>query len=528
MNLFSKFLIMMFLLLNYINISISQVTQEWNARYTFSSISMDGGDKIFLDNMNNIYVSGPSTGNGSGYDFVTIKYSQNGIEEWVNRYNGIGNDDDIPNDMIVDYEGNICVTGSSYFDSNQNDFLTIKYSPNGSVLWIARYSCYGNQNYPTSISTDINKNIYVTGKNFMTFLTIKYDSDGKLIWVSEYPAPFFRDVPHDIAVDDSNNVYLAGESNSDCITIKYDSRGNQEWVSIYKGSANGHDFNNSIGIDSLGNVYVSGSSIENLNSFGGYLTIKYNSKGIQQWIRFYEGTANFFTLPRAMKVDKSGNVYVTGYSTESGQGYNITTIKYNTNGDTLWRVSYHNGPNDIASDIDIDSFGNTYITGRSDGNGTGDDFVTIKYNELGIQQWAINYDFSIQFGDFGRSIFVDRNGSVFVTGNSDRDIMTIKYSQLTGIQSVSEIPDVFNLEQNYPNPFNPRTVIKYKLSMFHFVSLKVYDILGNEVASLVNENKPAGSYEVVFDGSDFPSGIYFYSLSINGNVIDTKRMVLLK
>ena len=66
------------------------------------------------------------------------------------------------------------------------------------------------------------------------------------------------------------------------------------------------------------------------------------------------------------------------------------------------------------------------------------------------------------------------------------------------------------------------------ISKFGFVALKVYDLLGNEVKTLVKEDKPAGNYETEFDGTDMPSGIYFYSLLIDGNVIDTKRMILLK
>jgi hypothetical protein len=86
----------------------------------------------------------------------------------------------------------------------------------------------------------------------------------------------------------------------------------------------------------------------------------------------------------------------------------------------------------------------------------------------------------------------------------------------------------YKLYQNYPNPFNPTTKINYELRVTNYVSVIVYDILGNEVETLVNEKKLSGSYEVEFSGSNLPSGIYFYSLSIDGNLVDTKRMILLK
>ena len=78
------------------------------------------------------------------------------------------------------------------------------------------------------------------------------------------------------------------------------------------------------------------------------------------------------------------------------------------------------------------------------------------------------------------------------------------------------------------NPFNPGTFINYEFRIAGTVVLKVHNALGNEVAELVNEKQNAGSYSVEFDGSNFPSGIYFYSLSANGGIIDTKRMILLK
>jgi hypothetical protein len=83
------------------------------------------------------------------------------------------------------------------------------------------------------------------------------------------------------------------------------------------------------------------------------------------------------------------------------------------------------------------------------------------------------------------------------------------------------------LYNNYPNPFNPSTRIQYAVSSRQFVSLKVYDVLGNEVATLVNEEKPIGSYEVEFDAIELPSGIYFYRLQA-GDFVETKKMVLMK
>ena len=101
-------------------------------------------------------------------------------------------------------------------------------------------------------------------------------------------------------------------------------------------------------------------------------------------------------------------------------------------------------------------------------------------------------------------------------------------SLVVGIKNENnDIPSEFSLSQNYPNPFNPETVINYQLPVNSKVSLKVYDVLGNEVATLVNEEKPAGKYQVNFKGSNHASGVYFYKLTA-GTFSETRKFVLLK
>ncbi len=98
---------------------------------------------------------------------------------------------------------------------------------------------------------------------------------------------------------------------------------------------------------------------------------------------------------------------------------------------------------------------------------------------------------------------------------------------ITSVETKNELPTKFHLEQNYPNPFNPTTTIKYQIPEISFVTLKVYDVLGSEIETLINEEKPVGSYEVDFDASNLSSGIYFFRLKA-GSFVETKKMVLLK
>ena len=97
----------------------------------------------------------------------------------------------------------------------------------------------------------------------------------------------------------------------------------------------------------------------------------------------------------------------------------------------------------------------------------------------------------------------------------------------TEVENVTELPTEFSLLQNYPNPFNPSTNLEFGISNLEFVSLKIYDVTGKEVMTLVNETKPAGRYMVKFDGSNLGSGVYFYKITA-GNFSDVKRMFLIK
>ena len=103
----------------------------------------------------------------------------------------------------------------------------------------------------------------------------------------------------------------------------------------------------------------------------------------------------------------------------------------------------------------------------------------------------------------------------------------VNVTPFSGITPVSNIPDKFSLSQNYPNPFNPTTNIQFDLPKQGFVSLKVYDVVGKEVATLVNEVKNVGIYDVTFDGANLSSGIYFYRLEVN-DFVAVKKMLLVK
>jgi hypothetical protein len=119
------------------------------------------------------------------------------------------------------------------------------------------------------------------------------------------------------------------------------------------------------------------------------------------------------------------------------------------------------------------------------------------------------------------------NNYIFA-GTSGSSVWRRMLSDITGLENInSEIPSSYSLSQNYPNPFNPSTVIRFQLSVAGNASLKVFDMLGREVQTLVNESLKPGTYQATFNAINYPSGVYFYRLTTN-SFSETRRMTLLK
>ena len=163
------------------------------------------------------------------------------------------------------------------------------------------------------------------------------------------------------------------------------------------------------------------------------------------------------------------------------------------------------------------------IIGMNTGYSDGENGLIIKTTNRGLT-WTSQPNpasvtlWSIDFVDSLNGFAVGNNGVILKTTNGG----------LSAVSNTNELtPDKFILSQNYPNPFNPETVISYRLTVSREVSLKVYNVLGNEVSILVHEKQNAGEYSVTFDGTNFPGGVYFYTLSSNG-YSETKKFVLLK
>lgn len=130
-------------------------------------------------------------------------------------------------------------------------------------------------------------------------------------------------------------------------------------------------------------------------------------------------------------------------------------------------------------------------------------------------------------GSYGYGCYMTNTDSGFVVGTSSY-VHKISKAPYTGIEWKSEIPSTYYLKQNYPNPFNPTTTIEFALPKQGLVSLKMYDIAGREVLTAMNTTINAGIIKYTFNGANFASGVYFYRLAVDGKLVDTKKMVLIK
>ena len=507
--------------------------QVWMKTYNGPASGDDRPEAIAIDNNENVIVIGTCDILTSDEDYVTIKYNSSGDKLWERRYD-YNNSKDEAYAVTTDKSGNIYVTGHS-----GSSIATIKYNSSGTIVWEKRYTAPGGGYHEgRSIVVDTNGNVFIAARTDHDCTTIKYSTFGVLQWVSRYYAPNSEhNEGTNIGVDASGNVYTSGnsygENSWDFLTIKHNSAGEIQWVRRYDGPSHSMDILGGFAVDDIGNIYITGQSRGNA-TFDDYVTIKYSSDGRQLWLKKYAGPSTSTDEANSLAIDASGNVYVTGFSDgfETG-GRDIATIKYNSAGVQQWLKHYNGeaGNTDQGTKIVVDISGNVYVIGSSAGANFDYDYVTIKYNSSGNEKWVRKYSGSRT--DHPLAIAVDKKKNVYVTGFSTspdlyKDIRTIKYSQNPyAIQNRVGIPNTFSLSQNYPNPFNPVTKISFSIPNNSYTKLTVYDISGKQVAELINSELDAGSYNIDFDASHLSSGTYFYRME-SGSFAEVKKMVLVK
>ena len=525
-------------------ILLSQVSSQWVSRYNRNNNGNDFPRSMAVDPQGNIYITGISHNPAGVYDATLLKYSPSGSLLWTQHYIGSGGGTDEFNSIDLDNAGNIFVTGSTYSDSVlKYDCITAKYNNNGVLQWAVKYNRNNFDDIGYFVKTDINGNVFVTGRSDSTgntkgFLTIKYNSSGELQWtVRKFGNGAAYNYPSSLAVDNNSNVYIAGthfvtNNNYDIIIIKYNTNGNEQWVARYINPGNTFDIASKMVSDNQGNLYITGNIFEGSNK--NCIAIKYDTTGTQKWADSYNGTGSNYDAGLSIAVNNSGEVFVTGVTQMSSENFDFLTIKYNSAGTRQWASNYNGISNryDYGADVITDNLGNVYVTGPEAIDTLGNkDYTTIKYGPAGNTLWVRSYNGETGGSDMSNFIKLDAGNSVIVTGNSPgngQDIVTIKYSQNVGISQISnEIPRKFSLSQNFPNPFNPSTTINFSITEKTLVRLEVFNILGELAAQPVNSLLNAGFYSAAFDASGMASGVYFYTLT-DGSKKLTKKMILIK
>ena len=421
------------------------VQEAWVARYDGQGSSYDATVDVALDAAGNAYVTGYSLGN-SGYDYLTIKYSATGQLVWEARYSGTSTGDDVPTSLAVDAAGNVYVTGSSQGQGSSYDYATLKYSPSGQQLWVARHNGTGNSD---DLAADIALNaagrVVVTGTSYQgasesyDYVTLSYEgTSGQVSWQARYSgASGSDDLPSAVALDELGNTYVTGSSyaggQSDYVTLKYAANGQLQWQTRYNGPVSGYDLARDLAVDAMGNVVVTGTS-EAAFSYD-YATVRYSPIGQAQWVARYNGAGNGYDEATALALDATGNVVVTGYADAGAENWDYVTFKYAaSSGQALWSARYNGPANkyDEARDVAVDSQGNVAVTGRSYSSNGQSEYATLKYAAAnGQPQWSSRSVASAEGNQVAAALAVDAAGNVVVTGYATGSSSLTDYATLS-------------------------------------------------------------------------------------------------
>lgn len=514
------------------------------------SLSIDGAIAIAVDKSGNVYVGGGfvktlsfldeqdnvvaslSSADTSLYNFelFAAKYNTDGNLLWAQGGNS-GSHGSAANlksgingvtSIILDAE-NLPYIGGRFAGENflgnnvgleeDGDFFLAALDPdNGEVIWGEILGTDGEDGV-LALSMDIYG--YINALGFM--------AQGSI------PFPTFPETE----ITNENE-------NSDTFITKFDVNGNCLWVDVIGGDEPIRGV--SIAADTLGNIFLAGDFSGTATFTGsdiqliatgelgdGYLA-KYDFNGNALWARRFGGEK--YTQSNNVVVDEIGNSFVFGIFESSvvfgsefpGNEVTFTTdswvdmfvAAYDSAGNYLWTKKLNDSGYGGVSQIS-----NLFSPGKSEQVSISNNPLSLSYNNFGGGQLILS-------GDFNKQIFLDEITLTAEEGSRNSFISKLNLTgNPTDVNSISNLPTDFSLSQNYPNPFNPSTIISYQLPEQSNVSLKIYDMLGREIKTLVNDVKPAGIYNVNFNADNISSGIYFYTLNTHG-FTQSKKMMLVK
>jgi len=457
---------------------------------------------------------------------------------WTKTYGGT--DYDIGNSVQQTSDGGYIITGAAKsFSAGDYDVGLLKTDPNGNLVWL---KMFGGPNLDVgySVQQTTDGGYIIAGKTESYSLGLgdvwlfKTDSTGNLVWsktfggtLDEYGSSVKQIAGGGYIIAGSTTSF--GYGSADVWLLKTDPIGNLVWSKTLGGI--NLDIGLSVAVASDGGYVVTGrqSSISAGGEDVGLL--KTDTDGNLLWFRNFGGTEN--DGGEDVKETADGGFIITGYTASFTLGQkDVWLIKTDSEGIQQWSKSFGGTLNDVGYSVVQSQDGGYIVAGVTNSFGAGSaDMGLLKTDSLGNLIWITSI--GGPNADVATDIMRTSDGGYIITGVTDSfgagldDVWLVKLEpDITSVEK-NLITKNYNLSQNYPNPFNPNTIIRWQQPETGLATLKIYDVLGREVTTLVNEELSAGEYKVEFNGNGLTSGIYFYKLK-SGSFVETKKMILLK
>jgi outer membrane protein assembly factor BamB len=379
-----------------------------------------------------------------------------------------------------------------YFGSQAGYLYAVDYS--GDLKW--KYTA-GTSIFQFIMNIDLEGNLYFP--SFDGYIH-SVGNNGELNWKINFNGGFYG---QSIVIASEGNTIYVGGRDSNFYALNLD--GSMKWMYTSKQTRSVPL------IDNSGNIYITP-----IASPAQVHCIKPN--GELKWIYFLplNPSSIWYSGPT---IDSNGNIYFS-HEVPQYSCTGITSIDYD--GNFRWTYIFNDPIDGIATPLICDADGTIYC-----GSTWGYYYYAI--SSEGELLWKLPLDGYM----VDNSGAIDSDGTLYIgthlsstTIGQEKTLIAIR-DTVTSVENYDEEIFSYHLEQNYPNPFNSITHIRYKIPESGIVSLKVYDILGNEVSTLLDRFQDRGEYDVIYQADNLSSGIYFYSLT-SGDFLDTKKLILLK
>jgi hypothetical protein len=460
-------------------------------------------------------------------------------------YGGIEDED--ANAFVETYDHGFMIAGSTKsYGAGNFDLYIIRTDPQGNPIWTKTFGGTGYDKSQDIIKTDTAEYLiaaFSSSASDANIYLVKIDDNGDTLWTKTVGTEDNDHVTRIKKTNDGGFVlcgYIERYFEYKYLIWKFSSSGDSVWAKTYDfGWAQDIDQTNDGGYMMVVYPYA------NLTPIQDFQLVKTNSSGDTLWTKFYGGTD--VEVAYAGEQVTGGGYIIAGRTNSYGNGASdFYLIKTNGSGDLLWDKTFGGDLDDRAFSMTQTSDGGFIVGGYTASFNVGYfDFYMVRTNSGGDTLWTKTYGAEWQEEIY--DIKESSDGGFAAVGythsygaGTNPNIYFVKTDAQGLITEVEDqnIPNNFSFElkQNYPNPFNPSTKISFTIPQdarqeTKNVSLKIYDILGNKITTLVNEEKPTGNYEVDFNQAssimNLASGIYFYQLKF-GDFVQTKKMIYLK